>query len=89
MYVVKRVSLNAGNTTVQSLNLTPNIKLVSWASQNDVLGHPAVKAFVSHGGINSLYKAAFHAKPVVTMPLGFNQLDNANKGRCQMLQAVN
>lgn len=80
--------MNADNVTIQSLNLTANIKHVPWAPQNDVLGHPRVQAFVSHGGINSLYEAAFHAKPLVTIPLEFDQLDNANKVTCCKLSAA-
>lgn len=30
-----------------------NVKIVRWAPQNDVLGHPNVKAFLTQGGTNS------------------------------------
>ena len=39
-----------GNST---LNLGSNVKTVKWAPQNDVLGHPSVKAFYTQGGANS------------------------------------
>lgn len=61
-----------------------NVRIVSWAPQNDVLGHPNVKAFVTHAGSNSIYEAAYHAKPVVCIPLMADQLDNAAKVKqCQ------
>ena len=67
----------AGNTTLGSLKLTPKIKLIKWAPQNDVLGHPAVNAFLTHAGINSIYEAAYHAVPVVSVPLIADQVNNA------------
>lgn len=54
-----------------------NIKFISWAPQNDVLGHPAVKAFVTHAGSNSICEAGFHGKPVVCIPLLADQFDQA------------
>ena len=54
-----------------------NIKFISWAPQNDVLGHSAVEAFVTHAGSNSIYEAGFHGKPVVCIPLLADQFDQA------------
>lgn len=68
-----------GNTTVESLHLGANIKTIEWAPQNDILGHPGVGAFLTQGGINSLYEAAYHAKPLVTIPLVADQEGNAVK----------
>ncbi|DBA99101.1 TPA: hypothetical protein ACH3X1_014235 [Trebouxia sp. C0004] len=65
--------------TVEALNLGTNIKLIDWAPQNDVLGRPAVKAFLTHAGINSLYEAAYHGKPIVSVPLIVDQPANAAK----------
>ncbi len=54
-----------------------NIRFTKWAPQNDVLGHPAVKAFITHAGSNSLYEAAYHGKPIVCIPLMADQFDQA------------
>ena len=63
--------------TLESLHLTAKVKLMAWVPQNDVLGHPAVKAFLSHAGINSIYEAAYHAVPIVSVPLIGDQVNNA------------
>ena len=69
--------LDADGVSWESLQLPSNVKIVSWAPQNDVLGHPAVKLFVTQAGINSLYEAIYHAKPVVSVPLIADQPVNA------------
>jgi len=73
---------STGNTTKESLGVGSNIKVVDWAPQNDILGHAAVKAFVTHAGSNGLYEAAFHGKPVVSVPIMNEQPDNAAKASC-------
>ena len=69
-----------GNMNRTSIGAS-NIKFTSWAPQNDVLSHSAVKAFVTHAGINSVYEAGFHGKPVVCIPLLADQVDQAAKVR--------
>ncbi|KAL0043684.1 hypothetical protein WJX82_007403 [Trebouxia sp. C0006] len=68
------------NMSMDSLNLGKNIMLTDWAPQNDVLGHPVVKAFLTQAGINSLHEAAYHGKPIVSVPLIVDQPANAAKG---------
>ncbi|XP_053720663.1 UDP-glucuronosyltransferase 2A2-like [Synchiropus splendidus] len=53
-----------------------NTLLVDWMPQNDLLGHPQVKLFVSHGGTNGIYEAMYHGVPMVGVPLLFDQADN-------------
>ncbi|KAM7432866.1 UDP-glucuronosyltransferase 1-1 [Porites harrisoni] len=60
-------------------SLSPNIKVVEWLPQNDLLGHKDIKAFVSHAGHNSVYESAYHGVPVVAVPLFADQFSNAKK----------
>ena len=32
------------------------LQVLTWIPQNDVLGHPSVRAFLSHCGANSMYE---------------------------------
>ncbi|KAM3857812.1 UDP-glucuronosyltransferase 1-2-like [Diretmus argenteus] len=57
-------------------SLGNNTLLVDWLPQNDLLGHPKTRAFVSHGGTNGLYEAIYHGVPVLGLPLFFDQFDN-------------
>ena len=53
-----------------------NTLVLDWLPQNDLLGHPKTRAFVTHGGTNSLYEAIYHGVPVLGLPLIFDQMDN-------------
>ncbi|XP_072550959.1 UDP-glucuronosyltransferase 2C1-like isoform X2 [Salminus brasiliensis] len=57
-------------------SLGNNTLLVDWMPQNDLLGHPKIRAFVAHGGTNGVQEALFHGVPVVGLPLYFDQYDN-------------
>ncbi|XP_063044174.1 UDP-glucuronosyltransferase 2B13-like [Engraulis encrasicolus] len=53
-----------------------NTLLLKWMPQNDLLGHPKIRAFVAHGGTNGVQEAMYHGVPVVGIPLFFDQYDN-------------
>ncbi|EDW49519.1 GM16511 [Drosophila sechellia] len=50
-------------------DITSNVKLSRWLPQQDILGHPKLRAFVTHGGLLSMFETVFHGVPVVTMPV--------------------
>ncbi|XP_010850424.1 PREDICTED: UDP-glucuronosyltransferase 2B17-like isoform X2 [Bison bison bison] len=56
--------------------LGPNTHLYKWIPQNDLLGHPKTKAFITHGGTNGIYEAIYHGIPMVGLPLFADQPDN-------------
>lgn len=36
-------------------------QVVEWTPQNDLLGDPRVRAFVTHGGLNSIYEVCCYS----------------------------
>uniref|UniRef100_G3S6S5 UDP-glucuronosyltransferase n=1 Tax=Gorilla gorilla gorilla TaxID=9595 RepID=G3S6S5_GORGO len=56
--------------------LGSNTQLYKWLPQNDLLGHPKTKAFITHGGTNGIYEAIYHGIPMVGIPLFADQHDN-------------
>nr|XP_046241393.1 UDP-glucuronosyltransferase 2A2-like isoform X1 [Scatophagus argus] len=56
--------------------LGANTRIYNWIPQNDLLGHPKTRAFITHGGTNGIYEAIYHGVPMVGIPLFADQPDN-------------
>lgn len=56
--------------------LPENILTASWLPQREVLAHPNVKLFVSHGGLGSVMEAKYYGVPVLGMPIFGDQPGN-------------
>nr|XP_046241400.1 UDP-glucuronosyltransferase 2A1-like isoform X1 [Scatophagus argus]XP_046241401.1 UDP-glucuronosyltransferase 2A1-like isoform X1 [Scatophagus argus] len=56
--------------------LGANTRIYDWIPQNDILGHPKTRAFITHGGANGIYEAIYHGVPMVGIPLVADQPDN-------------
>lgn len=48
-----------------------------WFPQDDVLAHPKVKVFITHGGLLGGIEAVYYGKPLVTIPIFGDQKMNA------------
>lgn len=57
----------AGESSIS--DLPDNVRLGRWLPQQDILGHHKIRAFVTHGGLLSMFETVYHAVPVVTMPV--------------------
>ncbi|XP_060862529.1 UDP-glucosyltransferase 2-like [Metopolophium dirhodum] len=53
-----------------------NVMIKKWFSQRDILLHPKIKLFISHGGISGVYEALDGGVPVLGFPLFFDQPRN-------------
>uniref|UniRef100_A0A673ZAD1 glucuronosyltransferase n=1 Tax=Salmo trutta TaxID=8032 RepID=A0A673ZAD1_SALTR len=66
-------------TGVVPENAPDNIRLMKWLPQNDLLGHPKVKAFITHGGTHGIYEGICNSVPMVMLPLFGDQSDNVHR----------
>ncbi|KAK9788704.1 hypothetical protein WJX73_001257 [Symbiochloris irregularis] len=64
--------LTAGDQALlkqHELSIPKNVFVTEFAPQNDVLGHPSLKAFVTQGGSNSILEGLYHGAPMIVIPL--------------------
>jgi len=67
-----------GNAAEIARRTSPGLRIEPWvSSQMAVLRHPAVRAFVSHCGVNSVHEAVACGVPILGIPLFADQLDMA------------
>ena len=57
----------------------PNVMLRRWLPQQDVLGHPNLKLFISHGGKSSFQETVCHKKPALFIPITGDQPANSRE----------
>lgn len=62
--------------------LPANLRVENWVpSQLDVLAHPSVKLFFTHGGGNAYHESLYFGKPMVMRPLWVDCYDQAVRGK--------
>ena len=60
-------------------NVSSNVKFMPWLPQQDLLGHPKIKLFITHGGLFSNHEAVYHGVPVIGLPVFGDQYSNMQK----------
>ncbi|XP_058163748.1 UDP-glucuronosyltransferase 3A1-like [Dasypus novemcinctus] len=60
----------------KDMKLAANVKIMDWLPQNDLLAHPRIRLFVTHGGQNSIMEAIQHGVPMLGIPCFADQPDN-------------
>ncbi|XP_055389868.1 UDP-glucosyltransferase 2 [Condylostylus longicornis] len=60
-------------------DLPTNIKLRRWLPQQDILGHKKLRAFITHGGLLSMFESVYHGVPIVSIPVFCDHDANAFK----------
>ncbi|KAK3568588.1 hypothetical protein QTP86_009403 [Hemibagrus guttatus] len=66
-------------TGVFPKDVPENVKLLKWLPQNDLLAHPKVKVFITHGGSHGIYEGICNGVPMVMIPLFGDQRDNVHR----------
>lgn len=60
-------------------NKSRNVKISKWLPQQDILGHPNVKLFITQGGFQSLQEAIVNKVPLLAMPFVTDQYFNSQR----------
>jgi glucuronosyltransferase len=61
----------------QNLQFPKNILIQKWIQISDILAHPKVKLFISHGGLRSIEETIDREVPMILIPVWYDQPLNA------------
>ncbi|XP_058464090.1 UDP-glycosyltransferase UGT5-like isoform X2 [Malaya genurostris] len=60
-------------------NLPSNVMVKAWLPQSDILAHPNVKVFITHGGLLGTQEGVYRAVPMLGIPIYCDQHLNMNQ----------
>nr|XP_053649729.1 UDP-glucuronosyltransferase 2B7-like [Cherax quadricarinatus] len=60
-------------------DLPPNVRLGKWLPQQDILGDPRLRLFITHGGLLSTLESMYHGVSVLGIPVFADQHTNMIK----------
>uniref|UniRef100_A0A0N4Z514 glucuronosyltransferase n=1 Tax=Parastrongyloides trichosuri TaxID=131310 RepID=A0A0N4Z514_PARTI len=65
------------NVTGELVKDYKNVVVTTWMPQSDLLAHPNMKLFITHGGIGSLIESHMNGVPMIVIPAFADQQRNA------------
>ncbi|XP_053964603.1 UDP-glucosyltransferase 2-like [Anastrepha ludens] len=65
------------------VNLPPNVMVKKWMPQSDILAHPNVRVFITHGGLFGTQEGVHYGVPMLGMPFYCDQHLNLKKAALQ------
>ncbi|XP_059089673.1 UDP-glucosyltransferase 2-like [Tigriopus californicus] len=77
-----KVVLKVGKNS-DRLRSNDRILTGTWFPQQDLLGHPSCRLFISQGGMMSLQESVFHGVPILIIPFFGDQFANAQRAARQ------
>ncbi|CAH0746951.1 unnamed protein product [Bemisia tabaci] len=72
----QRVIVKVGAAAAKYFEGAKNLHILSWAPQQEILAHPKLLVFITHGGYNSLIEATRAGVPVLGLPVFGDQPRN-------------
>ncbi|CAG7727564.1 unnamed protein product [Allacma fusca] len=59
--------------------MPPNVYTASWLPQQNILAHPNIKGFITHGGLLGIHEAICSGVPLIVAPVFAEQEYNGNR----------
>ncbi|XP_076275158.1 UDP-glycosyltransferase UGT5-like [Rhynchophorus ferrugineus] len=56
-----------------------NMLIKKWLPQQDILAHPNIRLFITHGGLLSIIETIYHGVPILAIPVFGDQPANAER----------